>query len=207
MKCYFVTEAKTSKPIRRCRRIGEIVALLHSNKISESFLVAEASDLNYIYDKMIQSGEAKWTTVAQILFETYKDFPIAPIIVKDLDTNYNIISERYYTKTAPLPLASNVMRNYFYNNYMRFPKHDRKDYLVFCMSDQCPPLEITYTLVLEDFVESRGIIGSDEPPFEKTFPYSIEESQAREIPLPVEFIELEAKRPKYDPMEWEIGDN
>lgn len=203
MKCYFVTENKTSKPIGRYKRARDILFLLNAQKINEEYLVSECNRSDHSFEKLIQNGEEKWMTVGDLLFETYKDYPTVSIVVKDLATEKTLVSERYYSNDGPYSVALIVLENYFDQHYKEFKRGAQKDYLVYFKSINCPPCAMTVKLIVEETTTYKGVIGSDEPPFEETFPYSFEQSEAHEVESPVEFAELKSKEPKYEPTIWE----
>src|SRR2546425_167820 len=101
-KRYLVAQTTTSKPICICR-VEEIAALLNAKKIQEDYVARDGSI------EMLENSSGPWVTIAQLLADNYRDKPIITVVLKDVENNTFLISERYYSDHGPYQMACRQM--------------------------------------------------------------------------------------------------
>jgi hypothetical protein len=198
-KRYFVAQTPTSKRICICG-VEEIAALLNANKIQEDNLAREWTCPSS--DQMMTNGDAPWVTIAQLLAAAYKDKPLVTVVLKDVENNTLLISERYHSNDGPRQVALGAAENYFDQHFKEFAKTPAKQFLLYFKADKCPLSVMTFKLKVESHTVYKGIIGSKEDPSEETFPCEfVDYSSPHNVEPPDEFpsVAFELKPPKYDP--------
>jgi hypothetical protein len=197
-KRYFVAQTTTSKHI--CiREVEEIAALLNANKIQEDYVAREWTGPSS--DQMMQKGDTDWVTISQLLAAAYKDKPLVTVVLKDVENNTFLLSERYHSDAYPKQVALGAMENYLDQHFKEFAKTSPKDFFVYFKSDKCPPTVMTVKFKVESHTVKKGVTGYKGDPAEKTYPHTYDESESRKVEPPDEFpsVALELKPPKYDP--------
>jgi hypothetical protein len=198
MKRYFVAASKASPQI--CiRDVAEIAALLNANKIQEHYVAREWTGPSS--QQMMANDDTPWLTIAQLLAEAYKDKPIVTVVLKDIENNIFLMSERYHSEDGPWQVAFGAMDIYFNKHFKEFDRAPPKEFLVYFKSDKCPPSVMTVKLKVGKYTVYRSVIGYKGDPAEETYPYTYDESEPRKVEPPDVFpsVALELKPPKYDP--------
>jgi hypothetical protein len=197
-KRYFIARTPVSTKGEFCT-ISDIAAMLNSRIISEEFvareITRETSGL-----KKTKDG-AQWLPIAQLLAVAYKDKPLATVVLKDVEKNTFILSERYHTDSSPRSVVCGVVENYFDQHFKEFKEKVPREFLAYYKSDACPAYVITIKLEVGAFTVYRGTTGSKHAPHEETHPYTYDEDNRHELLPPEEFpsVALELKPPKYHP--------
>ncbi len=201
MKRHFVAQTASSKYKIGIFSIEDVAALLNANKIQDDFVATECNLSGPSYAKIIQSGDAKWVTIAQLLEADYKDKPIITVALKDAENNEFLLSERYHSDAGPLLVAEGAMENYFDQHFKELAKVPPKEFLLYFKSDKCPPSVWTIKLKVGNHIVYRGVRGSKHDPAEEICHYTYDKSEPRNVSSPDEFpsVALELKPPKYDP--------
>jgi len=200
MKRYFLAQTATSKYIG-ITTIEEIAALLNANKIREDYVAAERTSTIPSYVQLMKSRDAKWVTVAQLLAAAYKNEPLITVVLKDVENNTFLLSERYHSDDGPWEVALGAVEDYFDQHLNDFANTSMKEFQVFYKSDTCPPTVMAFKLKLEHHTVYEIVLAYKGDPALKTYPYAFDENECRKIEPPDEFpsVALELKPPKYDP--------
>jgi hypothetical protein len=198
-KRYLVAQTRTSERICICG-VEEIAALLNANKIQEDYVAREWT--GPLSTQEMNNSDAAWVTVAQLLAAVYKDKPIVTVVLKDVENNTILLSERYHSEDGPWQVALKSAENYFDQHLDEFAQTPPKEFLLYFKSDKCPPSVMTFKLKVESHTVRKGIIDSKYEPSEETFPYQfVDDSTPHNVEAPDEFpsVAIDLKPPGYDP--------
>ncbi len=197
-KRYIVAQTTTSNSISTCA-VEEIAALLNANMIQEDYVAREWA--GSLPDQAVKNVDEPWVTISQLLADAYKDKPLITVVLKDVENNAVIFSERYHSDDGPLGAAFGAMDCYFAKHFKEFAQTPPKEFLLYFKSDKCPPTMVTVKLKVGNVTCYKGVIGSKDAPAEEAYPYTYDESEPRKVETSEEFpsVALELKSPKYDP--------
>jgi len=199
-KRYWVAQTRTTKYFS-ISTIPEIAALLNAKLISEDFMATEHNRFVHSYDKVLKNEAAVWVKVSELLAEAYKDQPLVTVVLKDIENNAFILSERYHSNGNPRSVAAKAVSNYFDQHYKEFERVTPKEFLVYFKGDKYPASKFNFKLIFKPETHLTGTTDSKHAPFEETYPYTFKDSESYVLEPPAKFpsVSLELKPPQYDP--------